>query len=1663
MPRPPQATELAAARARRIAADAALAAALSDADAARRARDAAILEPGADRAAAQRSLDTARRRYDELRATRNALLQTVTALSSAAARADDDEAGAALYAGLEGDVPIAMFPVRLETRYDRPVATGPARLRIRIYPDEVNVQRHTAALTAAEQESGRAYWSARFAAEPPQGDGESADEWAGRRDRPRALWGQMVRALRAPRAAFVVERLRPTNQPSAAPGVTPTFPDVGAPGSRLAAQPVAVMLPDRFCAVGIAKGGRVVFRRFGAPVPDVLAAAPVVHPGDAPPPGEEEDAFGGEAAWIARYEAALDRGMGITVTQADVDAYRSRHPGAPSFTLDEPLERLVVLGVDWTLTPDEAADGVASLLESHAAAGGMAFLPIGTPTNNTGHASSGFSPDAARDPSTPEPTPPAVGTTAVEALRVALGLRDEALASTPLPHERRDDAELSRHMLNALYRALAGQFLEEQWADLHDPTPAERSRQQRALDAVRDHVVRFVRPAGPFQPIRVGMQPYGILPVTAAGRWQPADEVEDGIARVLGILRPSWEHAVPKVARFDGDDATTHRLLLHGPWAQMASYREVARDPIGAAVREQAFEFQMAQLFDEQGIFLHLLGATWGASYQQAASMATLGVSSLTFAPAPARLPAAMPWVQADVEVPTREAPGDAALAPDYVATLASTIAPRTNAAAVFAGMRQAESLLQGLLAYSANLEVDAASARVAEPHLRALDGRTVRALASTPRAVGLEPAGGGPAGVTTIAHAGELAHHRVPALTGSETLGEYTVRAADRLAASGEPLQAPWFRPHREAELVARPDAARHLASVKESLLALRGRTVGELNWALRTTLDAFDYRLDAWHTSLAMRRLARLRLTDAAVPTRRTGVHVGAWGVVEALAPDPAGTRESHGHLLAPSLRHAAAAAVLRSGYESNAPGERKPFALDLSSARVRAARDVLEGLAQGQSLAALLGYRFERGLRDAGLAQHVLTYRTAYPLRPAMSVSGVLTPVQQAAQETVVARDVTDGVRLLEDRVDAVLKVPAGAGRDAVALLVLQLAQVWDAVSDVAVSEGVYQLAQGNMERAAAALATLDKQAAPVEPQSVLSPREGVRYTQRVALLFDGSAAAPDGWPDDAAARAEPRVNRFVADALGDATRFHLTARVVAANEELDTLDLAPAALGLSPLALLMALDAPGGVRTDAQMGRAPVLEQAAPPPEEVSQLRLVLVEALLAEAQRRFRRPGLRVQVDERPRDGTLGLIHLEALLGLARRLVTQARPALRGDLTMIEGRFDATAADGDYPGADAAELDARAVAALEALTTARKALDDALAAGKAPALQAALRGCRVFGVPGIEDDEPFADAGLARERLADRARAAQAQLTAREEAAAEGRAALPTAPTVAQLVPVAMATLRAVFGRGFPVLPLFTFGPAAPAVQACLAAQPTLTAGRRAVVAGWLPKLARVRQGVDHLQALLLAREVTGRSYPSDRFVVLQSTARTGGAGVQAPWEQPWAALPEAWPDGPEEVLLGRAHQRPDLAVALLAPFGVPTVADGTPLAGIVCDDWSETVPFHTVTAGVAFHFDAPGARAPQTMLLAVPPRLDMESWSFEDVLATVQEALALSRIRLVRPAQLDGAVNLALPLNLIADAPVPDVPGIDLRHLAARAHARTQSSTTSAVWAAGKV
>lgn len=277
--------------------------------------------------------------------------------------------------------------------------------------------------------------------------------------------------------------------------------------------------------------------------------------------------------------------------------------------------------------------------------------------------------------------------------------------------------------------------------------------------------------------------------------------------------------------------------------------------------------------------------------------------------------------------------------------------------------------------------------------------------------------------------------------------------------------------------------------------------------------------------------------------LPESSAGIHVGAWGYVEDLHPDPA---DADGEFLhAPSLQQATTAAVLRGGHRAfENEDEGHLSAVDLSADRVRVAKQLLDGVREGQPLGALLGYRFERGLHEAGQQEYVQEFRRAYP-----RFTGTLGGPE--GSETAARSDVVDGYALYRSltfddgthtidprpprRPEAEARPDVEPYEDrrseyglpslsnaAVAGALWHLFEAVDAVRDVLTAESVHQFTQGNYSRATGSLEALASGKSVPEPQVVDTPRTSVGLTHRLLVSFgdaDG-ATTPPAWTDDAA---------------------------------------------------------------------------------------------------------------------------------------------------------------------------------------------------------------------------------------------------------------------------------------------------------------------------------------------------------------------------------------------------------------------------------------------------------------------------------------------------------------------------------------------------------------
>jgi hypothetical protein len=1199
------------------------------------------------------------------------------------------------------------------------------------------------------------------------------------------------------------------------------------------------------------KNGAEASRTLGLPIQDPLALSL------APITSDETDA--GTVA-ISSDGLRLDADVAWTV---DFDRAVAAGMGMTlplGAALAGGIDRLVVLGVKASLPPDEAAGTLAALFDAHHYTGGWAFVRQGTPTNNTPEAPSPFppaDPDGASSFAVERGDPVTAPDGNGSLFTRALGL-PAALAAHVEGSDLREQPN-ARAMNAALWPATWKYFL----GQLMDPVVPDA-----AVRAASTHFAAYVRGRGPLPAFRVGPAPYGVLPVSSLARWTTADPngVEATLAPLLRRLRGIWMAQAPNVPRA-GATADADADLL-GTLGMEASAREVhARPMLGPELQRSLFS----------ALNISAASAThWQSALRSIAQEVLRAVGHAEWDPRIASMTFAddAPRVRLAFAAPpplSETAP----LQPfNYIAWIRQASLDDLRAERFPAGVGRPPALLYYLLRHAALALYADVGTRIA-----------VKNHAATAAALKEPETPGVDAAHPTV---WDRLDRPIPAVSGTKALGRFLL------------------------DDVAHPDT-KEIAAFRSALQQLEQLPTAELDRLIAEALDTCSHRLDAWITSLAAKRLDELRAQQPA------GSHLGAFGWVEDLRPaagrPDAEPPEMGGFIHAPSMSHAATAAILRNAYVSQS-GQPDRYAIDLSSTRVRGALQLLDGVRQGQPLGAVLGYRFERGLheghRPLRLEKYIDPFRRLFPL--AADKGGD----SGEPAESIAARNVVDGLLLRGAAQAGTIAwgqngLPSGGDdRAAIEDELRALDDAVDAVADLLTAESVFQMVRGNSDKAASVLDALGQGLRPPEPEVVLQPRSGTTATHRVGIALGSGASSADVWPGVAPtprSLAEPFLDRWVGSLIGDpaAMRCRLRYRDAANQPQvrvvaLSELDLRP----LDVLALTKTLDADAGSELDARV--------ASLAPGTAAEIEIVYA------ADPSWDRGTIRTFPD------ALELARaIAALLAASRAL----EPA---DLLPAEEAQAADAAD-RLPG----EAGQRAGDAETALNAAKTALDVAL---HAPATDAAARtaliGAARFGVPGA-----FAASRLSGDALLAHAAAAAAEL-ARRSAAAAGTAD-------------AAEKARAIFGRDFLFLP--RFHPANATELDLAAAQGPALVGDPSRVAKWMQQLSRVRPNLAAWRRVSLLASLLGR--PPLPLTIAQLP--------HAP-DARWIGLP--FPSEAERPESGR------LSLALHRPV---VSAAGDPWVGLLVDEWTDIVPRRVEDTAVAFHYDDPGAEAAQAVLVAVPP------------------------------------------------------------------------------------
>jgi hypothetical protein len=1532
--------------------------------------------------------------------------------------------------------PLVLFPVRLETRFF-PRPDGSTELRVRVYPDKVHIDTHEPELTADEVTWGQHFWEQTWSA------GNDVE-------RRKAAWQQLADRFDAPRAAWIVRTLRPLHPTDQALGLPPRFPSVATKAESWTRAPYTRVLPNYWTVLGYANGRLLVNAR-GSDIPDRLQTGPDPKASAVPDTVTAEQlALDDGMRWMVDFDAAAQVGMGIRAKLTSPMAAAG-------------LDFILVLGVkdtpggttDWT-------PRLAELFDAHHYTDGLSFVPQGTPSNNTADAPSGFrSTDPGHETSygaerTAPAWRPGDGSHA-DILTTALGLSQAEPVFSNLPNATATELLDARHMNTALWQATWGYFLLQMLGvGGTNESPFSEVSIDDDIAWARRHFIDYVRAGGPLPAVRVGKQPYGVLPVTSLTAWKPPAGQQSQYTRDMALqtfllsLRDLWRRHylnIPRLGRNDGGIAKDlaevlsmdglsanysirHLLGRHylehlfvflsadtfvDVWEPMSD--EIPPEPEPPEVEEppedlppsQRAAWIRAQAAAQQA-YLRAHQQWLAAIRAREARLALINSkreAASTWWATQAQLPQAVlqplqvPWQprlsravfspsMASLHGPLVQANPSLALSPNYIAALLA--ARDLNALRHHAGQQPPpRTLLYLLLRHALLLEYTNAGARL-------LSKRGL--LLPTGRR---EP---------ELVHLGQV----------TRTVWEQMETPTSLAGVAGQrPLWQclPGFLPAGTPEPAPEPEV-QPLRECRASLTYLQGLAPARLEQLLPGTLDLCAYRLDAWITSFATKRLAEMR------QTRPTDVLFGGYGWVMNLKPAAQATvtpppgetgplvQAAHnpGFIHTPSLTQASTVALLRSGHLAHGGSQTpdSPLAIDLSSERVRLATWLLDGVRQGQPLGALLGYRFERRLQEAGKPHFIAFFRELAPL-VARNIAATTQPGQ--AVEAIAANNVVDGLELHRHWQAALAQlqgpVPPGSpgalasllaplpperqprqtdlldARSILEAVLNALGDAVDAVSDALMAESVYQVVRGNPVRAASTVESIaGGETPPPELEVVQTPRTGIALTHRLVALFSGDPALHPAWTQPAMpmrANAEPHLNAWASRLLVSPAKVRcLVDRLdPATGQVVETKELQLSQVRLAPLDCLYAIE--GG-----EDGQQAELEQR-------------ILYGIRRKADGFAPGSLLRVNPGRRPnwRSDELGYGEFRETLRALRQLLANGRGLDADDLHPPAANATASL--------DIVELEQRAAGAVQWLRRTPNDFQSQLATPATANLEF-IRNTLIrsasFGVAGAIPLSVAGDTPADRQTLLTQASAVQQEMTQRVAqltALASGFNA--STATVDSRRDYALAQLRLVFGKTFVVLPRYTTAYATELGQA-LADSTRVQGGDPGAATTWFQRIARVRDGVARLHEALGYAEALG------------SGEKLALSIAQLPYSAAdrWVGLP-----------LAAGQRLPGGKLSLVVQSTAP-IDTTKALAGLLIDEWVEVVPSAKETTGIALQYDQPNAAPPQTILLAVPPELGTPwtIWSLQQVLI---ETLDLARIRAVDPDAL-GEVGHYLPALYVA-------------------------------------
>jgi len=1537
-------------------------------------------------------------------------------------------------ANLSDGIPFLLLPVRIETRFV--TSNNAPELWVRVYPDDIAIHTHEKTLTDKEVTEGEKYWKALFDAIK-----NGADK---KEDLKKNAWNALASLFGSQRAAWVAGSTKPRNWRNDLSGISAAsqlqFPPHDLTKTNAWSRaPRTNVLPDKF-VIMLYEGENIVIEQTGNVIPDELQVGPdPLNADDAFTNSNEHEqlTFGAAYDWISNFDRAVENGMGFKISLTAEQA-------AQGFT------KILVLGAYLSSDETTSQQAVETLIDNHHySPKGFSIVPQGTATNNTDHSGSGYSKkdtgnNIGYGTETGEPLFTEADDCDGRNLADALGIQYSTLQY--IANSNQTDLKEAVAMNTALYSSTLGYYFDT----ILQPVLDDAGR-----DKLRNFFIQHVSGRGPLPSIRVGNQPYGILLTSDFSKWRwGRSEPVWGISflnvlyNILGHYRGIWKEVLNDVAYIGkpGTDTSDTLMNILGLQAGSVAFFQRTGYSTDDLINRENFKYgeryftDILNSLESKTTLLNFLSSLGYNTRGNDGQLQVPQLLKIIFQHYHTTLDASNLIDNVPLSESSQISTYDTILQRNYIDWLAesSTVEALENQD-FGSGIKTPTSLLYLQLRRSLLLQLSKASVTWFNKNGIALD-QVFK-----------------PVNFYNILPAGDLTKWEVMKATVANAVPDHPQRnlaVADYLLTVGKT-----------------EDDAAFLNTMKDALTFLANKPTARLERCFTEHLDTCSYRLDAWESAMFDQRLKKQRQgkpVDGQQTQRSTGIYLGAYGWLENIRPDtsrqlvrdlperlrPADDkavyeyRDNGGFIHAPSINHASAAAVLRSGYLSHATAETPDtMAVNLSSERVRRALFILEGIRNGQTLEALLGYQFERGLHDRAsqndnlkkLNEYIYDFRDAFPVEQHV--------VQQqggvAVTETIPANNVVNGVRLSE----STAPFPYGATgdvalasndeRNAIEAEKNLLDDSLDALKDLMLSESVFQMVQGNADRSGAVMNALKDAHIPPELDIVNTPRSSqFSFTNRVTIQFETLKPGDAGynpWPSAAMtprAVMEPGINKWLKKIIGDATNLACVVSHKNSGGNVTSNEITLDQLGHQPIDLVYisgnelntGANQPGKENRTAaselesriafQYRKMNSLEDETPvtieflKPDNIAtkkslgsilpllrMLKSIITDSRNLHAQD-FDPPS---KGDPTDADNPKGYDHVELLNRMLQaQTVFENRLNDLGGITITLNEV----IDGVSGAVSLQQFFDLLSTSHSALAVVDITMDNAASAQ----LQQTLIQIADFGLPdAFPNSFSVSDTSkkmVLLEQAQNIARRMHVMLEATAAFIADAASSISVEKKVAKLIDGA----KALFGDSFNALPLFVYNNVqdlqlSNADRSQLLKYATSALKMNFAADEWL-------QNVSHVRPRLSRWEYIRTVYES--LNITSSDGLLELLPIQLPYRanDSWIAVefPSTQDDGTPFTIM---HDTLSIIV-----HGESTSFSAGSQAGILLDEWTETIPVKEEITGISFNYNQPNATPPQALLLAVPA-IEKGNWDWDELVGILNDTLLRAKLRAVEPSLLD--------------------------------------------------